>query len=183
MTEPTGDVHGENTCADVEAMLTDALDESRMVIAADAARQAEMDMLRMEVTRTRALMGEMRKKVGNLADQREGMDDQVAILYAELEAAERDAVPADSLTFAVISRSEVLAAYRAASKVTRGPLPPAVAAAVDAATEEIREAMAEAGRAALTAAVTRAVRARNVSQGRTPTGRRPRAAAQARKAA
>ena len=172
------DVHGENTCADVEAMLTEvsealdgARDENAMLMAADAARQAEMDALRLSSARRDALFAEMRKKVGNLSDQHEGLDTQVTILLKELEAAEADAVPADSLTHGIISHSEVVAAYRAASGVTRGPVPPVIAAAVEAAAETIRARMEEAGRAALAEAMTGAVRARNVSLGLTPTGR------------
>jgi predicted nuclease with TOPRIM domain len=171
-TDTTVSIHGEVSCADTEAILAETIaendglrDENAMLKSADAARQAEMDALRMESARTRALLAEMRKKMGNISDERSGMDSQVKFLLDELEAAERDAVPADSFTFAVIAQSEVVSTYRAASRITRGPLPPAITEAVQAAAPAIREAMEAAGQAELSKVVAREVRRRRRAQG------------------
>lgn len=166
--------HGDLDCATVEAILTDSAneaaelrEENEQLHAVDAARQAEMDALRGEVNRSRALISELSKKLGKVSEERSALDEQISLVFAELTATEADAVPADTYAFAVLPQSETLAAYRKAARVRTGPLPREVQDELAAAKESVSEAMLEAGRVVAEAVVRRAVRRRNARARRT----------------
>jgi hypothetical protein len=149
------DPHGDVACADVEAMLAEAVadadaarEEVAMLRAADAARQADMDAVREEVTRVRALLAEYREAAGRSLAFDGDLESQVEMVLGELAAAEAVAVPAGTVVLGTLRRADVTAAYRAESRVTRGTVPPSVVEAVQEAQEEIAEAMIVAGRAA-----------------------------------
>lgn len=177
-----GSPHGELGCAEVDLLLTEVMTEADRVQAendalrdqnalyrrTDEARQVEMDQLRAESVRLRALVGDMGTKMRKARDNADGADSQVAMLLSELEAAEAAAVPMDTLLYATLTRAEMTTLYRQASKITRGPLPPAVNEAVSAAENDIRAAMVAAGQDALAKTIRTAVRRRRAAQKKTP---------------
>ena len=163
--------HGELGCAEVEGLLTETMldndvlrEQVSMYERSDATRQHEMDMLRSEAVRLRALVGDMGKKMRNAVDSSHGTASQIEILLAELDAAEAAAVPVGTLVAATVSVEQMTVAYRAASRVMRGPLPPAVVAAVRENETTIQAAMDEAGAAALVKVVKAAVRRRKAAK-------------------
>jgi chromosome segregation ATPase len=170
MTATTARIHDGLACHDVEALLAETSADNEVLRdrlgayeAADAARQVEMDDLRAEAERIRAVLTDLRKKTHGALDERGALDEQMHILLTELQAAEQAAVPADTLAAATVSHADLLARYRRASLVTRGPLPPSVTAAVQNSLSDIQEAMVEAGQAALEEVVRREVRRRRAS--------------------
>ena len=163
--------HGELGCAEVEGLLTETMldndmfrEQVAMYEQVDAARQREMDVLRSEAVRLRALVGDMGKKMRNAVDSSHGTASQIEILLAELDAAEAAAVPVGTLVAATVSVEQMTAVYRAASKVKHGPLPPAVVAAVRENDAVIRSAMEDAGAQALVKVVKAAVRRRKAAK-------------------
>lgn len=163
--------HGELGCAEVEGLLTEAMldndvlrEQVTMYERADAQRQQEMDILRAEAVRLRALVGDMGKKMRTAVDSSQGTASQIEMLLAELDAAEAAAVPVGTLVASTVGVEQMTATYRAVSKVTRGPLPPAIMVAVRENEDVIRAAMDAAGAEALTKVVKSAVRRRKAAK-------------------
>jgi hypothetical protein len=159
--------HGELDCADAEALLHDTMLEAgdlrlrlERTTQSDEMRDAEMANLRAEADRLHALLRDVTAKNTSLAIERDGLAVQNKYLAEELAAVEADAVPEGTLLFAPIPRDFMVAQYRRASRIGRGPLPPSVTAAVESAHESIVEAMTTAGQDAVTAVVRREVRRR-----------------------
>lgn len=174
--------HGELDCADAETMLAEATHENGNLhqqitglINTHVSMEHEMDLVRLERDRLRALLDDITRKQDILANERDDLAGQVKYLNEELAAVESDVVPEGTLMFAALSREEMVAEYRRASRITRGPLPPSVLAAVEAGRESIVEAMTETGRAALVAVVRREVRRRARARSTTPARRASRA--------
>jgi hypothetical protein len=180
--------HGELGCADVEALLTEAVIESdtlrdqvAMYEQMDRSRQADMDEMALRCARLQALVGDVSKKMRRAVDTKEGSASQIEMLLLELEAAEAAAVPEGTLMTATLSVDQMTALYRGASRVTRGPLPPAVVAAVKDAEGEIVAAMQAAGEEVLAKTVKSAVRRRKAAATRKANRRAAVAAARASK--
>lgn len=166
MTDRIGS-HGDLDCVDAETMLHEVTMENAhlrarlaTVLADRAAMESEIDLMRLDGDRLRALLSDVSTKNTHLTEERDDLTAQVKFLNEELAAVEADAVPEGTLLFAALAREEMVAQYRRASRITRGPLPPSVLAVVDGAREEIAEAMREAGREALKVVVGREVRRR-----------------------
>lgn len=171
--------HGELDCADAEAILhettlqnADLRARLSLALETQATLEHHLDSLRLDTDRLRALLADLTAKNTDLANDRDGLAEQVKLINDELAALEADAVPPGSLLFAALTREEMVAEYRRASRINRGPLPPAVTDAIDAAREDIIEAMTTTGREALTAVIRREVRRRRRAQNRTTTGTR-----------
>lgn len=159
--------HGELDCADAEAMLHEATMENgnlrtRLTFALESqdVMESETDSMRLDSNRVRALLADVTRKNAHLIDERDDLAAQNKFLHEELAATETDAVPEGTMLFATLARQEMVAEYRSASRVTRGPLPPSVTTAVDQAGTEITSAMTEAGREAMKAVIRREVRRR-----------------------
>lgn len=162
VTDTVGDAHphGELACDDTEALLHETMQEVAELRERLDRREMEMQNLRAENDRVLALMRDVSAKNTTLATERDDLAVQNKYLSEELIAAESDTVPEGTLLFAPIARDFMVAQYRAASRINRGPLPPSVTAAVESAYEDIIEAMSAAGQAALTGVVRREVRRR-----------------------
>lgn len=171
--DTTSHTHGGLDCADAEAILHDATTEAadlraRLAMALQAHDDLlrQNDVLRLEGDRLRALHDDTSAKNRSLADERDGLIEQVKFLGDELNALEADAVPEGTLVYGVVAREEMVRQYRTASRINRGPVPPSVIDAVEAARDDIAETMAAAGRAAVNDIVVRAVRRRRRAQNR-----------------
>lgn len=158
------DYHDDLACVDIDLLLTEATDEvarlKEILLATEAAlvsSEHRADMLG-------SLNTDLSKRYQKVTEDRDALAVQVKMVHDELAAAEKDALPADTLTYAALPRDLMVSTYRSASRITRGPLPPAVVSAVEAAREEIEEAMTVAGRSALDAVVRREVRRRRRNQ-------------------
>ena len=159
--------HDDLACLDVDLLLTEAMTEI-------ADLKASRDHLRSRVTEleerlaaalhraemAQSLHAETDKRFSAVSSDRRMLAEQVTLLHEELLAAEKDALPADTLAHAVVSRDHVLALYRRLSRVSRGPVPRSVTAAVEAALADVSAAMENAGREALEGVVRREVRRR-----------------------
>lgn len=159
--------HGELDCADAEALLHENTVENsdlraRLTLAKQAQRDAEehLDLARLEADRLRALLDDVNLKNAKVANERDSMAAQIKFLHEELAALETDALPQGTLVYGALPQTMLTTEYRAVSRITRGPLPPAITAAVTEAKDTITEAMVEAGREALVAVVRREVRRR-----------------------
>ena len=175
-----GGVHGDLECADVEAMVADfaATAEAERITAQEmraeldaalaslATAHADIEHLRIERQRLIALVNTHQAKHGDLADDRDSLAEQVQILAAELDATEEYTLPEDTLLHATITETDLRQAYRAASRVTRGPLPPSIAQAVHEESQAIVTAMQDAAQQVLADVVRRAVRRRRRAQAR-----------------
>ena len=167
--------HDDLDCPDVNVLLSEASDQLREAAeqiatlqAQAAATEALLSATERRATMLAALNEDLTKQYRKISDDRGSLSVQVSILHEELAAAEKDAVPVNSLLFSALPREQVTAIYRRVSRVTRGPLPPSVLSAVDAASADIVDAMAAAGTEALEATIRREVRRRR----RTATRRR-----------
>ena len=180
VTSVEGGPHGDLECADVEAMVADfaATAEAERITAQEtraeldaalnslATAHADIEHLRIERQRLIALVNTHQAKHGDLADDRDSLAEQVQILAAELDAAETCALPEGTVLHATISEADVRQAYRAASRVTRGPLPPSITQAVNDESQAIVTAMQEAAQQVLADIVRRAVRRRRRARAR-----------------
>lgn len=158
------DAHGELGCADVEVMFAESASEN-----ASLRRQLAEETDRRESAEHRAamltsLLEELSSKAALSATKRDDMAAQVKMLHEEMAVLEAEAIPEDTLVFAAVARDQMVAEYRRVSRVTRGPLPPSVIAAVETGTDSIVEAMLAAGSEALTVLMRREVRRRRRNQ-------------------
>lgn len=175
------DYHDDLACADIDLLLTEATDEvarlKEMLLATEAALITSQSALHSSEHRADmlgSLNADLSKRYQKVTEDRDALAVQVKMVHDELTAAEKDALPADTLTHAALPRDLMVSTYRSASRITRGPLPPAVVSAVEAAREEICAAMTTAGQATLDTVVRREVRRRRRTQrpARTGTARR-----------
>lgn len=173
--------HGELTCEDAEALLHDTTANVDSLRAQNAVtlqtnddQLRQIDLLRVEADRLRALLDDVSAKNRNLAEERDGLKEQNLLLHEELAAVEPYLIPEDTIVFGAVSRDHMVAEYRRASRITRGPLPPSVVQAVESSFAEVSEVMAEAGAEAVATIVRREVRRRRRAQGRTATPTRRR---------
>lgn len=162
--------HGELDCADMESLLASATVENGelraqngIFAAAADANLAEIESLRHEMGRLRALLREVSDKADIVASERDSLQVQVDVLTQEYMLAEKAATPEGTLLFAALPDSLVTSTYRQVSRIRRGPLPPVVRQEVVAARADVVAAMTEAGEAAVTAVVRRVVRRRRRS--------------------
>lgn len=170
--------HGELDCIDAEAILAETTTENRglrtdnaVLAEANSALRATNDLLLAENRRLISLANSYADKYGTIADDRDSLAEQVDMLTEEYMAVEESMLPEGTVTYEALTDSEVTAAYRATSRICRGPVPPAIREAV-AATTEIRDAMSQAKSEALLNLMRREVRRRRRAQSRSTPRRR-----------
>lgn len=156
----TDSQHDGATCTDIEALLAEATMEIDIL----RSRLDDEDRLRREVTQSRALVSDLRKRLDHESDTSAALKQQNAILLDELQAAEADTIEPGSLTHAAIDGGQVTALYRQVSRITRGPVPPAILTATQQAAPSIAEAMHETGIKMLAEIVRREHRRRRRAQ-------------------
>lgn len=173
--------HGDLECADVEALMAEATESANQSRArADflatqlAAAEAEANHLRTERARLIALVNAIQSKHTLIADDRDSLVEQVDLLTDEITAMDQALIPEGSVLFAALTNDEVRSTYREVSRVSRGPLPPAIHDAVRAERALVEDAMRTAGQEALRSVIRRAVRRRR-DQARRSTRRSTRA--------
>lgn len=166
--------HGEIDCADAETLLQGALLDladarARLALyeSVGGAAGEETDRLRaivgdleFENARLRHLLEDHVRKSTKVAEERDDYRTQVKYLAEELAATEAGQVPDGTWAFAPIAEAEVMAAYRRISRITRGPLPPAIRTALEEGKEVILAAMAQTGSEEVTVLLRREVRRR-----------------------
>lgn len=152
--------HDDLGCPDVDLLLNEAMTENAHLKARLAQVEADLASVRHRAEMAEALRTETDKRFGVAESERRMLAEQVTLLDKELAVAEKDAIPADTLTYGAVSRDLVTTIYRQTSRVARGPVPRSVMAAVESALPDVTAAMQDAGRDAVLSVVRREVRRR-----------------------
>lgn len=168
--DPDARPHGDIDCVDTESLLHAATMENHDLRAtvhayttASASNLHEIESLRLDAVRLRHLIADLNDKANLVSSERDSLREQVTVLSEELKYAEKAATPEGTLLYASLPLEQVTQIYRQASRIARGPLPPAVLAEIDRDRDRIVADMTEAGTHALTLAIRRVVRRRRAA--------------------
>lgn len=152
--------HDDLACLDVDLLLGEAMTENAHLKARLADMEERLASALHRAEMAQALNAETDKRFTASESERRMLADQVKILHVELTAAEKDALPANTLAYGAVSRDLVTSTYRRISRVSRGPVPTSVTAAAEAAAADMAAAMENAGREVVEGVIRREVRRR-----------------------